>query len=357
MTLGADARAVLLVGGDGFLGSHVARALLAAGRQVTTLSRGTHAPVPGAERLIADRRDGASLAEVLSGRRFDLTVDLAAYDARDVETLWHVPGAVLGRTILISSGQVYMVTESRKRIFREPDSRRPVLREPATDSTDHPQWVYGVGKRSAEAALLALRRHQGVRALVLRLPVVQGEGDPTLRLWAWLERMLDGGPVLLPDDGARATRFLDAADAGALIERVAGGAWPGGAFYNLAAPRVTSLRRFLTLAARAAGVTPEFVSVPAAEMPGLGLRFEAWPFAGRWSSVLDPARAQREWGFAGTPPDVYLPRVVRAHLERRPAESHHGYVQRAAELAAAEHLRAAASRGGSGGPGSELGIA
>ena len=137
---GGVARDVLLVGGDGFLGAAIARALFAEGRRVTTLSRGRHAPVAGAERLIADRRDARALAGVLRDRRFDLTVDLAAYDALDVETLWHVPGASLGRTLLVSSGQVYLVTETTRRVHREPDSRKPVMPQPAAGSPEHAQW-------------------------------------------------------------------------------------------------------------------------------------------------------------------------------------------------------------------------
>jgi len=244
--------------------------------------------------------------------------------------LWRVPNAVLGRYVLISSGQVYLVTEGSRPPFREGDSRRPVMKASDDGSPDFAQWRYGVGKRAAENAVLALRRHHGARAVVLRLPVLQGEGDGTGRLWAWLERMLDGGPLLLPDGGRRATRFLEAADAARAIARLAGGAWPKRAVFNLAAPNSTSLARFLSLAAQAAGVEPRFVSISSSELAARGLDPAAFPFAGRWSSVLDSSRARRELGFTAAMPAEYVPRVVRWHLERRPA-SHAGYSQRARE--------------------------
>ena len=351
-----EAREILLLGGDGFLGGHIARELMRAGRRVTTLSRGRHAPVEGAERLIADRRDAASLAAALTGRRFDMTVDLAAYEAIDVELLWRVPGAALGRTVMISTGQVYLVTESGRRAHREPDSGRPLMRDPGPGSVEYVKWKYGVGKRAAEAVFMSLRRHHGVRGLILRLPVVQGEGDPTLRLWAWLERMLDGSPVFLPDGARRATRFVEVNDLARLIEKLAGGASPRAAVYNLAAPRVTSLRRFLVLAARAAGASPRFIPVPAAALSESGLDLDAWPFAGHWSSVLDPSRARRDLGFNGTPPEDYLPRLVRRCLEHRPDQSHFGYAQRAAELAMIERLEARpiGSRGDAPAPGRSI---
>lgn len=337
---GPEAREILLVGGDGFLGAAVARALLSEGRRVTTLSRGRHAPVAGAERLLGDRRDARALADLLRDRRFDLTIDLAAYDALDVETLWHVPGASLGRTVLISSGQVYLVTETRRRVHREPDSRKPVLPEPAAGSAEHAQWTYGVGKRRAESVFLALRRHHGVRGTVLRLPVIHGEADPTLRLWAWLERMFDGGPVILPDGGRRATRFVEVEAVARLIARFASGLVPPEAAYNLAAARPMSLARFLALAARAADVSPQFVAIPLRALLARGLDPRAWPYAGRWASVLDPSRAVRDLGWTGEMPDEWLPRVVRWHREHRQGESDFLYTQRAAEFAVVAAMRA-----------------
>src|SRR6185436_10028097 len=101
---------ILLVGGAGFLGRHVARAFLAAGHSVSVISRGRQPAPPGSESLIADRRDVRSLSPVLEGRRWDFTVDLTAYDAGDIEKLLLVPYSALGRYVMISTGQVYLVT-------------------------------------------------------------------------------------------------------------------------------------------------------------------------------------------------------------------------------------------------------
>ncbi len=329
---------VLLIGGAGLLGRHAARAFGAAGHHVTVLTRGAR-PVSGAdEALVGDRRDAAALAAALDGRRVDFTVDLLAYDADDVARLLHVPRAVLGRLVLISSGQVYLVAQGAVPPFREEDAGRPPAPEPAAGTPDHAEWRYGVGKRRAEEALLALRVSHGVRATVLRLPIVQGAGDDTLRLWAYLERLLDGGPIVLPDGGARPTRFVWAADVArtlvALLERDE----PPGPVYNLAQPDVLPLRTFLELVAAAAGVAPRFVEAPWPAIAAAGMTRAFSPYAGPWASVPDPARAAAELGFRGTAPSAYLPEVVGWHLERRPGASHPGYAQRPAELALARRL-------------------
>lgn len=333
---------VLLVGGAGFLGGHIGRAFLEAGHEVSVISRGQRPIPPGVTHLQADRTDPARLGRLLEGQRFDFTVDLTAYDAADVERLLLIPYAALGRYVLISTGQVYLVTQNPPVPAAEEDSERPLKPEPEPGTNEHANWVYGMGKRRAEGALLALREMHGVRSVILRLPIVQGEADGSLRLWAYLERMLDGGPIVLPEGGTRPVRHVYAGDVAAAIVRLAGLPPPRFRVYNLAQPETVTLREFLTRIARAAGVEPRFVDASWDEIEAAGLDPSFSPYGGRWASVIDPARAA-EWGFIGSRIDEYLPRVVQWHLQHRPPQSHEGYAQRAAELELAARLAAARS--------------
>ncbi len=326
------AREFLLAGGSGFMGTHVARGLMARGHQVTVFSRGHRDPVKGATMVTADRRDPAGVAAALRGRRFDLTVDFVVYDAPDLDWLARVPAASLGRFIMISTGQVYLVGEGAGPPYVEDDVRRPISAEPAAGEYEKGSWRYGVGKRRAEQALVNMGQTHGVRAIALRLPIVQGEGDGSLRLWAYLERMMDGGALVLPEGGRRLIRHLDAGDLAPVMERLAEGPPPEQAAYNLAQPDVVPLRVFLERVAEAAGVAARFVEAPWDACRAAGLDESFSPYAGAWSSLLDPARATADLGFTGTRSDGYLPRVVRWHLERRPPVSHGGYAQREREL-------------------------
>jgi nucleoside-diphosphate-sugar epimerase len=338
----AAAHEILLIGGSGFIGRHVARELIRVGHRVAVLARGHRSAVEGAEALAGDRTDVRSLANVLEGRRFDLTVDFLAYDASDIERLLMVPYAALGRYVMISSGQVYLVTEGTQAPYREDDVEGRVMPEPEPHTRDHDEWSYGVGKRRAERAVLGLRGTHGVRGTVLRLPIVQGEGDVSLRLWAYIERMLDGGPLLLPDGGKRYVRHVYAGDVSRAIAWLAGHAEPRGAFYNLAQPDVVTVRELLERIADAVGVAPRFVEGSWQAIRAAGLDESVSPYAGRWSSLVDPSRAAVEWGFVGTRLEDYLPRVVRWHLENRPKTSHPGYAQRSRELELAASLGVAA---------------
>jgi nucleoside-diphosphate-sugar epimerase len=333
-------RDILLVGGTGFMGAHAARGLAALGHRVTVVSRGRRPGLPGVAHLTADRADPDRLVAALGGRRFDLAVDFLVFDAPDLGWVARVPAGTLGRYVMISTGQVYLVGEGGEPPFVEDDARQPLRPEPIPGTYDHASWAYGVGKRRAEQAMLALREGRGLQSVALRLPIVQGEQDGSLRLWGYLERMLDGGPLVLPDGGLRPVRHLDAGDLAPVLARLADPAPLAHPAYNLAQPEPIRLRDLLARVAEAAGAPARFADASWERCREAGLDESFSPYGGRWASVLDPSRAAAGLGFAGTSVERYLPRVVRWHLDHRPP-SHPGYALRARELELAATLTAA----------------
>lgn len=329
---------ILLLGGSGLLSGAAASAFVAAGHRVTVLTRGERPLPQGVLAITGDRRERDSLAAALQGRRFDFTADFLAFDAADVELLFHQPYASLGRYAMISTGQVYLVTDRVAPPWREADADREVIPEPEAGTRAHANWVYGVGKRRAEAALRRLRRSHGVRGVSLRLPVVQGEADNSRRLWAYLERMLDGGPLLLPEGGQQPVRFVYAGDAANALVAIAQGAPATASEYNLAQPDEPTLRLFLERVAALAGVEPRFVEVTTAQIEEAGLDQSISPYSGPWCSRPDPTRAALEWGFLARRTDEYLPNVVAAQLAAPRGPSHPGYTQRGKELAFAAQI-------------------
>jgi nucleoside-diphosphate-sugar epimerase len=293
---------------------------------------------PGILPLVGDRHTRESLARALQGRRFDFTADFLAYDAADVEMLFHEPYASLGRYAMISTGQVYLVTERVGEHWREEDANRPLMPEPPADTRAHANWVYGMGKRRAEAALRRLRQSHGVRGISLRLPVVQGEEDSSRRLWAYLERMLDGSPLLLPDGGHDPVRFVHATDVANALVTIAQGAAADAPEYNLAQPDTPTLRSFLDRVAQLAGVEPRYIDLPTSQWDEQGLDLRASPYSGPWCSRPDPRRAELEWGFHARRSEEYLPSVVRAHLAHPSGPSHPEYAQRPLELEVAARI-------------------
>jgi len=331
---------VLIAGGSGLIGGPSARALIARGHVVTVLARGTRAAPSGARLLVADRTDASALAAALAGRTFDLVLDLLAYDAPDVARLFAVPALAFARYLVISTGQVYLVASEPTPPFRETDAEKAAMLEPEPGTRDHANWVYGVGKRRMEDAVRALAATRGVHATALRLPVVQGANDPSRRLWAYLQRLRDGGPLLLPEGGRHPVRFVWAEDVARAVVALAEGAAAPGFAYNLAQPDEPQLVDLVAAMADALGITPRVVECAwdDVERSGLDPRFS--PYSGPWCSRPDPGLAAQDWGFRGSPTGVWLPEVVRAHLADADPKPHDTYARRAVERALAATIAA-----------------
>ncbi len=324
---------VLVTGGAGLLGGPAARALVHAGHDVSVLTRGRR-PVPaGAFAREADRADVESLAAALSGQVFDAVVDLLAFDAADVHRLLSVPGFRTNRVIMISTGQVYLVAAECRPPFIESDAERPPRPEPPRGTREHDNWVYGVGKREAESALRERAGALGIAATVLRLPVVQGADDGSRRLWAYVQRVLDGGPILLPGGGGNPVRFVWTDDVARALVTLVQQPPPPAFAYNLAQPDEPTLSALLTSVADVLGAAPRLLECTWEQAGAAGLDHTLSPYSGPWCSRPDPALATRDWGFAGTPSAEWLPRVVRAQLAEPAPQPHPGYTRRDRERA------------------------
>jgi len=172
---------------------------------------------------------------------------------------------------------------------------------------------------------------------------VNGERDYHRRMEGYLRRMLDGGPVLLPDGGEHLVRHVYSRDVARAIADLLGCADTFGRAYNLCQEETPTLASLLERVAGLLGAEPRLVALPRAELEAAGLDpVRVSPFSGRWMSLLDPGRARRELGFAPTPLPAYLGAIVAAFLAHPPATAPEGYATRARERELAARGRPAA---------------
>ncbi len=338
---------VLIVGGTRFVGYQLAWRLLAGGHRVTLLNRGTR-PDPFGDRvgrIVADRAT-PEFARALAGRRFDAAVDFAAYTGDDARGAVEALGAArVGHYILISTGQVYLVRADCPRPAREVDYDGPVLAEPA-DAADLADWTYGIEKRRAEDVLAGAWSTAGFPSTRLRLPMVNGERDHYRRVEGYLYRLLDGGPVILPDGGGHATRHVYAGAVVRAIGAMLGDASTFGRAYNLAQDETPTLAELVAMLADLVGAPARTVAVPSAAIRDAGLEPAAIsPFSGRWMSFLDPSIARDELGFRHEAPRAYLDKVVAVFLNAPPPAPPESYARRADEIRLADRY-SSISRGG-----------
>ena len=273
----------VVTGGAGFVGSHVAEALLARGDEVTViddLSTGKPENVPAGATLVEHdiRQPFEVAADVVFhlAAQADVRVSVAdpAFDA-EVNVLGSVrvleAARLAGAQVVFAStgGAIYGECE---RPAREADERRPLS-------------PYGVSKLAGEEYLAGYNRLHGTRHVALRYGNVYGpRQDPHGEAGVvaiFFSRLREGKPLTVFGDGRQTRDYVHAEDVARATLLAA--AAEGGIF-NVGTGLETSVLELAELCGRAAGAEPELVHAPAR--------------AGELQrSFLDPGRAERELGF------------------------------------------------------------
>lgn len=225
---------ILITGGAGFIGSHVAEVLLAAGTPVrvvdnfSTGKRENLAHLSGDLEIVeADLLDADRLPSFLDG--VSAVVHLAA--------MVSVPKSVIDP---IGSHRInYEATLSLLEAMRAADVPRIVYASSAavypTDNanphseTDYPDpsSPYGIDKLAGEFALNAYARLYGIKTTALRFFNIYGERqDPTSAysgvISIFADRIKSGRPLTIFGDGSQSRDFVYVRDLAALIARLAG---------------------------------------------------------------------------------------------------------------------------------------
>lgn len=217
---GRSDRTVLVTGAAGFIGSHLCEALVETGRSVWGLDnfhphyspdlkrRNLEAVLahPAMHLVQGDARDSVLLEGLLSGRRFDAVVHLAALPGVQVSveapdrcidinvngTLTVLEAAArhgVGSVAFASSSSVY--GESTRRPFRE------------SGPADRPISPYAASKRAGEMLCHAYHRTYGLSVHCLRIFTAFGPRQrPDLAIHKFTRLMRDGHTVTLFGDGS-----------------------------------------------------------------------------------------------------------------------------------------------------------
>lgn len=202
-----------------------------------------------------------------------------------------------------------------------------------SDPDDHENWIYGMQKRAAEDVLAAAWEAMRFPVTRLRIPMVNGERDHFRRIESYLWRILDRGPVLLPDGGTHPTQHVYSRDVAKTICDLLGNETTFGQVYNLSQDETPTLAELIALLAELVGAPARLVSVPTATILAAGLRpIDLSPFSDPWMSRLDARKAKAELSFRPEPLHSYLDRVITAFLNHPPASPPENYANRGAEL-------------------------
>lgn len=262
---------VLVTGGAGFIGSHIADAFLAAGYSVAVLDNlmtGRRANVPAAARLYeVDLRDAAAVADVIARERPAVISHQAARaDVRESMARPQEYAAVniLGTLNLLEAARAHgtrkiVFASTGGAIYGQPD---PL---PATEASEaRPLDLYGVTKLSAELYLDSYQRNYGLEYCALRYGNVYGPRQNTLGeagvVAIFAGRMLAGEPCVIYGDGLQQRDFVyvgDIARANVLASL------RGSGRYNIGSGTPTTIRSIFEMMSELARYDAEAVDGPA----------------------------------------------------------------------------------------------
>lgn len=325
---------ILIIGGTRNLGHALAFDLLEAGHTVTVFNRGkTSDSLPAAvERRHGDRTDPAQLEAALHGRDFDAVVDTALYRGAEAEAIIRLLRGRIGHYIFLSTGQVYLVREGLKRPFTEDDYPGRLMPAPKRSTYAYEEWLYGIEKRKAEDALAAAWQEMGFPYTALRLPMVNSERDHFYRLYSYLLRLRDGGPILVPETPDYPLRHVYGGDVVRAIRLLITSGLGKGRAYNLSQDETVSLDEFLRTLGGLLGVEPQIVRLRRSLLEANGFLPDCSPFSERWMSELANDRSKAELGLRYTPLPEYLARLVDHYTAHPPATPPASYRRRKAEI-------------------------
>ena len=255
---------VLITGGAGFIGSHLAEQLRSAGEPVAldNLSSGRRENLPPDVKLIEADVLGEELFRIVADGRFDAVVHLAGQtmvNASLADPIFDARQNILGTLQVLEAarrgGVRRIVFASTAASYGDvPESELPILETRSLA----PLSFYGLSKVAAERYLAMYRATFGLDYVVLRFANVygerQGDGGEGGVISIFARAIAAGEDITVFGDGGQTRDFVYAGDIAAGIRAALITAAPN-TVYNLSTATQTSLREIINILSHVAGRT------------------------------------------------------------------------------------------------------
>ena len=278
---------VLITGGAGFIGSHLARALLAEGRQVSVidnLSTGLHANVADLEadpnfRLYVDTITDVPLMQKLMldcgtvyhlasavGVKLIMEQPVATIDTiyQGTEVVLRLARRYRNRVLITSTSEVY--GKSEKVPYEEDDDR-------VEGATTRHRWAYACAKALDEFLALAHWKENRLPVVIVRLFNTVGprqRGQYGMVVPNFVEQALKGEELIVHGDGQQSRCFCHVQDVvQALIKLVDAGSCFGQVF-NVGSTEEISIQTLAEQIIEQTGSDSQLRLIPYSEAYGEG---------------------------------------------------------------------------------------
>jgi UDP-glucose 4-epimerase len=268
---------VLVTGGAGFIGSHVARHLVDAGQDVVVLddlSGGYEENVAaGANLVTGSVVDPELVEELFREHEFSHVFHLAAYAAEGLSHFirrFNYTNNVLGSVNLLNAAVRAETVE--RFVFTSSIAVYGAAQTPMTEDTvPEPEDPYGIGKYAVELDLRAAQRMFGLDYTIFRPHNVYGEqqnvADPYRNvIGIFINQLLSDRPLTIFGDGLQTRAFTHIDDVAPVIARSIEVPQSANEVFNVGADTPYTVLDLAHTVARAFDVAdPEIEFLPARE--------------------------------------------------------------------------------------------
>ena len=249
---------VLFIGGTGNISTAVTELAVEQGIELTLLRRGQReSNLPADVRTItADIHDEAAADAALGNQKFDAVVDWIAFTPDQIERDLRLFRERTRQLLFISSASAY---------------QKPATHYLITESTPlaNPYWQYSRDKIACEERLMRAYREEGFPITIVRPSHTYGDTsiplavNPWQRSWTAVDRMRRGLKVIVPGDGSSLWVLTHNSDFAQAFVGLLGHSQAIGHAFHITSDEALSWDQIYQITARAAGVEPKIVHIPA----------------------------------------------------------------------------------------------
>jgi UDP-glucose 4-epimerase len=264
---------ILVTGGAGFIGSHVAEGMARCGHTVTVLDDLTGGfvdnIVDGVHFVQGSICDEMLVNQIFEEKRFDFVYHLAAYAAEGLSHFikrFNYNNNLIGSVNLINASVNYevkcFVFTSSIAVY----GASPEL--PMTELTiPHPEDPYGIAKFAVEQELNVSQRMFGLNHVIFRPHNVFGErqniGDRYRNVVGiFMNQILQGKPMTIFGDGTQTRAFSYIGDIVPIMVQAIENPEAYNQVFNIGADQPYSVNELAEMTARSMGVKAEIVHLP-----------------------------------------------------------------------------------------------
>ncbi|MEG8989733.1 NAD-dependent epimerase/dehydratase family protein [Ignavibacteria bacterium 4148-Me] len=327
---------ILIIGGTGFISSKITELLLRKNYKVSILIRGyTKSNLLSDDRIKVfkgERNELNLLNEIISQTKFDAVYDMIAYEPIDSKLAYNVFKGKIGRFIHCSTVSVYMISNEIRCPITEDQDKGSIMpyfpRNPFG-------MEYGINKRKCEEFLWSVHNEKIFPVTTIRPPYVCGPRDPYKRDYFWIQRIMDGKPLLVPGSGDFATQLVFVDDLADTFVKLLEYPETIGNAYNVASEEIFSLNEYLQRLANLLNKKIEIVHVEQEifdKLPfSLSHEGDVFPFNTRRTAIYSLQKIKKDVNYKSTPFETWMPITINWYLNEFNGDSV-GYKNRRAEI-------------------------